>query len=508
AAREGSRDEALLLQRAVLRLCGGGSLAGLKVPLGLEDALQTATELLGGRLAPTTKLRSSEGNQEASLAPLRAARALSRGAFEEAIDRLGESVRQGEADENALSDLKAAFRAAEPRGAMPSLLELKAAAQKAPRRDLLRGLALRSLECDDKSTLNWLLGVADPAGGTFNVEERWFLTACAGSRFSLNAQDAAVLFRTDPELATAAGPTDLYTTLDQAVSSDRLLAQIGAGLRRFRTDSKSVAPLSEAAQDALSQLEQQGQWPALCAALRLLEAQTQESGLAVAQKVAQLSGDLGFPSGHLVAGALFERAGNQEEAQIQFERAESEDPTMTVAARRGILFAGANDAQGALQAIEQSLHCPQLVFTTMIERAAHSTNSEEQARILFSACRHLSEASGHDARRLEVLRHLSCSLLARAGQNEEAQSERQELMALGSRLARATRVRQLFEGLDEGSAAGVSELDDSTDLSERLLVYWAEAQPDRATVRPAPLDDVGPAPAAGELTAVESLLNM
>lgn len=509
AAREGSRDEALLLQRAVVRLSSGGSLAGLKVPLGLEDALHTATELLDGRKAPAPSPNSRQGGQSAALAPLRAARALCRGAFEEALDLLGESAPiQDDPQAEALSDLRAAFKAAEPRGAMASLSELKAAAQKAPRRNLLRGLALRSIECGDKSTLSWLLSVADPAGGTFDVNERWFLAACANDRFSLNAQDALVLRDTAPELAAAAGPSDLYATQDHDASDAQLLAQIGAGFLRSGAENKAVFPLSQAAQEALSRLEEQGQWPALCGALSLLEAQTQKNGLEIAQRVAQLSYHLGFPSGHLIAGALLGNEGSREESQVQFERVLAEVPTMAVAARRGLLHVNAGSGEIGLQAIEESLQCPQLVFATMIERAAQSKNSEEQARILFSACRHLAQASGHDAQRLEVLRHLSCSLLAKAGQPEEARSERERLMAWGSRLARATHVRALFEGMQLGSPAGLSELDDSVDLSERLLVYWAEAQPDRVTVRPAPLDDAARAPTAGELTAVESLLNM
>lgn len=511
-AREGCSDTALLLRRVVARMAQRSSLAGLKIPEGLGAALAVAGEFLGENFRVPTSSAEADPDDLQDLAPLLAARALSNGDTNLALSHLeGEHAGPDSPSSQAILELEASLRLTETGGNLRSLALLKQLVEISPSRKNLRAFARRAVECHDREGVRWLLEQSHCTSGVFELEELWFLSAVGGVKMEPPTVVLEGPSSPSSALLGSLGPGQKFADDTGNTSEQRLLAQVGAGLLRIGSDDPSTLPISELGEEAIHLLEERALCPEITAVLRLLNAQFKKDELNTALSVGRLSEVFAAHSGRLIAATLLSRAAHSEAALKEYSAASGADRDVAFAAIRGISELDSSRVPELLTELQTEVQTPALNFALAVERACLENGSERKLELIFEATRTLSKSLTEANPALEALSSTLCAILPQGTENKELQFERTRLASLDSPLGRRARVRHLWTSVEHSTprGAGLAELSESSDISERVLVYWGEAHPDRTTLRPnAPRSGHSHSAMSGEPTAVETLLNM
>ncbi len=480
AARSGDADNALLLQRIVHRMARGRSLAGIELPDRLQGAVATAGDVLGG----TARASASAATTPAELRPLFAARQLRANNPNEVRAWLGSM----DLPEPALQELLAALLAAEPQLRASALGVLDRLCAVAPSSRVLRKLARLALESGDRTALLKVLDRADPGGGTFSLEERWFLCARAGQELAMGRDDLLSVFETNEAFALALGPLEMSAPAPESASVSALLAQIGANLSRLR-DTKFPGPVLDLGLEALSELAERGAESELRAALELLVATAGKNEPLFGSSLLDLSLEPPHAGGAVIAGALLQKAENVRLAEEAYRRALSGNARVAQSARQGLAQLGVADADELLQLWADGTEDPRLLFARRLLGAVRSTTEDvdpgsrggRASRVLgviqelldptFAQSIGLRDGAGLSA---STLLFAVATAADQQGDSAEAERALSAIAETKTPLGRLIRLGQAWNGQKSLTPGDFSSTAD--DPAERAIAYLQEAR--------------------------------
>lgn len=468
AARSGDADSALHLERLVHRLAQGSSLAGIELPEPLKSAVATAAEILSGA-AKSSKDRASTPRE---LWPLQAARHLKANnphetrAWLKGLDIPAE----------ALEEFYSALLASEPGERANAKNVLKQLLNNAPSARVLRQLARLALEEDDRPALRAVLDRADPGSGTLSLKERWFLSACAGQPLEIEKSEMLTLFRDNEAFALALGSSEILAPEVSTASTSALLAQIGAGLTRTcLPDSKE--PLSDLAEEALSELVERGTESEVTSALTLLLSTSRRNDRLFGQSLLELSREPNRAGGALIAAALLERVESLELAESGYRLALSGNEDLAACARRGLVDLGVSDSSLLLEEWAAGTRDPKLLLARRLLGAAQLPFPGAVTRSLDVVLEALDEegvaAPSHE--KLSAKPALLFALGSAAEQTGAFESAERSFLALLRADSSLSRLVELRTAWKEARSADSARSRAKTDPAERALAYWGDS---------------------------------
>ncbi len=502
-ARSDDAGLPILLERVIHRVVRNASLAGVVLPEALENDLASAFEVITGHALKSDRDDTvAKTVPNSSLVLLRAARHLHQGASGAALHPLSallgteNSPFGAAAPSNAdFLELTSSLRASEDGGLREAAMLLRDAYASSPSRRLLRTLAARIVELNDKEWLTSLLEQADPGSGTFAIEERVLLATLCGKPLTLGEAELAELSKDQRTLAHALAPLNAPALNVTSADLETLLIQLGAGLPELQ-------PHPERASDAyaaLEELERRDEASELTRALRTGISLFSESSLDLTRTVRDLAIDSDDARCQLIIGALFERLGASEEATDAYQSASVLSPHYASAATRGLraLFvqntgpnqnqnqnetAGLHDIVRVVQGLASGTEDEGLRFSRHVSLAL-TKHSVERATETAEAAKQLLDGSDSSLREPAGFLALVAALHAKIEDKDFLiQPLYEQLNDQDTFLGRMCLIRQLFETGSSTRALSYSMRRSllGGDPSERALATWLdlEAEPD------------------------------
>jgi hypothetical protein len=180
----------------------------------------------------------------------------------------------------------------------------------------------------------------DQVRDTFTLKERLLLSAFAGQTWHGSTEDLNALFASDKISALAVAPLLEPALAPLEASSDALVIQLGTALAELALGADETSfssPASARLRAALTALEQRGQYPHLCAAVRIDLQMHEGDLLAAITPLHELSRASGSPMADLIGAALHAPADPNQARRIYRALLDSEEEEVQLAAWRGAL---------------------------------------------------------------------------------------------------------------------------------------------------------------------------